>query len=60
MIQFIEKVMALSPAILLVLLLASLWTTSDDGSCPAWLHKVTVAALAVFIVLMSIGMVMTL
>lgn len=60
MIEFIEKVMALSPAILLVLLVASLWTTGDDGSCPQWLHKVTVAALTVFIVLISIGMVMTL
>ena len=60
MIEFIEKVMALSPAILLVLLVASLWTTSDDGVCPQWLHKAIVAALAVFIVLMSIGMVMTL
>lgn len=60
MIQFIENVMAISPVILLPLLLLSLWASSDDGGCPVWLRRATVAALAVFIVLMVIGMVMTL
>lgn len=60
MIEFIGKVMALSPAILLVLVAPSLWASSDDGVFPAWLRNVTVVALTVFIVLMSIGMVMAL